>query len=111
MSGFVNFIFSYDDEKDQVTSYQKIYLEDLDRIEIGLYSARKIKILNTDTELSLLLPLFLFQWFTVIHGDMFLSPKIKALRETWTEKVDLNLILNVDWKMKFAVSSSVTCSL
>ena len=37
----MNFISSYDDEKDQVTSYQKIYLEDLDRIEIGLYSTYK----------------------------------------------------------------------
>ena len=33
-----NFVYSYDDEIDTVTSYQKIHLEQLDKIEIGLLS-------------------------------------------------------------------------
>ena len=62
----MNFISSYDDEKDQVTSYQKIYLEDLDRIEIGLYSTYKKWIIEQRYRIFIVVVVFLV---SLVHGN------------------------------------------
>ena len=62
----MNFISSYDDEKDQVTSYQKIYLEDLDRIEIGLYSTWKKWLIEQRYRIVIVVVVILVSF---VHGN------------------------------------------
>ena len=62
----MNFISSYDDEKDQVTSYQKIYLEDLDRIEIGLYYTWKKWLIEQRYRIVIVVVVILISF---VHGN------------------------------------------